>query len=145
MLTDGVYYRESASTGPVNLKVVSNKCWVVQWLGGWGYDDCVPGEVTETVPSGDRTTWSPTWSANLPQIQLIPLEGWSVISPGGAIFVPSPKTGKKKRHPGPPQSLNDSAALAGHHGPVYMRLSFPHPLLLGILGSRDGFGSPVPC
>ena len=23
------------------------------------------------------------------------------------------------------------AALAGHHGPKYMRLSFPHPLLVG--------------
>ena len=24
--------------------------------GGWGYDDCVPGEVTKTTHSGDRTT-----------------------------------------------------------------------------------------
>ena len=29
---------------------------------GWrGYDDSVPGEVTKTTPSGDRTTWPPTW------------------------------------------------------------------------------------
>ena len=27
-----------------------------QRLGGRGYDDFVPGEVTETTPSGDRTT-----------------------------------------------------------------------------------------
>ena len=86
--------------------------WVVQRLGGRGYDDSVPGEITKTVPSGNRTTWSPTWSANLPRIQLIPLEGWSIISPGGAIFVPSPKTGINLRHPRPPQSLNDFAALA---------------------------------
>ena len=24
--------------------------------GGWGYDDFIPGEVTKTAPSGDRTT-----------------------------------------------------------------------------------------
>ena len=24
--------------------------------GGWGYDDFIPGEVTETAPSGDETT-----------------------------------------------------------------------------------------
>ena len=36
--------------------------------GGRGYDDAVPGEVTKTTPSGDRTTSSPTWSASLPQI-----------------------------------------------------------------------------
>ena len=33
--------------------------------GGRGYYDSVPGEVTKTAPSGDRTTCSPTWSASL--------------------------------------------------------------------------------
>ena len=56
--------------------------------------------------------------------------------------MPSPKTGINLRHPRPPQSLNDFAAMAGHHGPVYMRLSFPHPLLLVNLVSRDGLAVP---
>ena len=58
---------------------------------GRGYDDFVPGEVTKTTPSGDRTTRSPTWSASLPRLQLIAPGGWSNKSPGGALFraVPS--------------------------------------------------------
>ena len=39
--------------------------------GGRGYDDFVPVEVTETAPSGDETTYSPTWSASLPRIHSI--------------------------------------------------------------------------
>ena len=39
--------------------------------GGRGYDDFVPGKVTKTAPSGDRTTGSPTWSASLPRIHHI--------------------------------------------------------------------------
>ena len=39
--------------------------------GGRGYDDFFPGEVTKTAPSGDETTWSPTWSASLPQCHRI--------------------------------------------------------------------------
>ena len=39
--------------------------------GGRGCDDFVPGEVTKTAPSRDRTTLSPTWSASLPRIQRI--------------------------------------------------------------------------
>ena len=35
--------------------------------GGRGYDDFVPGEVTEIAPSGDETTWS----VNLPRIHRI--------------------------------------------------------------------------
>ena len=58
--------------------------------GGRGYDDSDPGEVTKTAPSGDRTTGSPTWSANLPRIQLIPPGGWLDLSPVGDVFVPSP-------------------------------------------------------
>ena len=62
--------------------------------GGWGYDGSVPGEVTKTTPSEDRNTWSPTWSASLPRIQLVSPGGWSNKSPGGVIFVPPPpKTG----------------------------------------------------
>ena len=77
---------------------------------GRGYDDSVPGEVTKTVPSGDKTTLSlTTWSANFLRIQLITIEGWSINSPGWAIFVPSPKTGINLRHPRAPQSLNDSS------------------------------------
>ena len=71
-----------------------------EW-GGRGCDDSVPGKVTKTAPSGDRTKWSPTtWSASLPQMQLIPPGGWSNMSPVGAIFVPSPpKTGTDLLHP----------------------------------------------
>ena len=62
---------------------------------GRGYDDSVPGEVTKTTPSGDKTAWSTIWSASLSQIQLISPEDWLNMSPGGAIFLPSPaKTGK---------------------------------------------------
>ena len=39
--------------------------------GGQGYDNSVPGEVATTPPSGDRAAWFSTWSASLPQIQLI--------------------------------------------------------------------------
>ena len=35
---------------------------------GRGYDDSVPGEVTKTASSGDRTTGSSTWSASLLRI-----------------------------------------------------------------------------
>ena len=67
---------------------------------GRGSDDSVPGEVTKTAPSGDRTTGSPTWSASLPRIQLIPPGSWSDMSPVGAIFVPSPpNTGTILLHP----------------------------------------------
>ena len=80
--------------------------------GGRGYVDFVLGEVNKTAPSGDRTTWSPTWSASLPRIHRIWLGGRSNTSPVGAIFVPSPpKTGKKLLHPRPPQSLNGSKQL----------------------------------
>ena len=62
--------------------------------GGQGYDDSVPGKVTQITSSGDRTTSSSTWSASLPRVQFISPEGWSRKSPGGAISVPSPpKTG----------------------------------------------------
>ena len=62
---------------------------------GRGYDDSVPGEVTKTTPSGDRTTRSSTWSASLPRIQLISSGGWSNKSPGRVFLVPSPpKTGR---------------------------------------------------
>ena len=68
--------------------------------GERGYDDSVPGEVIKTAPSGDRTTGSPTWSASLPRIQLIPPGSWSDMSPAGAIFVTSPpKTGTNLLHP----------------------------------------------
>ena len=36
------------------LESIGNRAF--QRLGGRGYDDFVPGEVTETTPSGDRTT-----------------------------------------------------------------------------------------
>ena len=73
--------------------------------GGRGYDDSVPGVVIETAPSGYRTAWSSTWSASLPRVRLISPGGWSNMSPGGAIFVPSPpKTGTNLRHRRPPQS-----------------------------------------
>ena len=79
--------------------------------GGRGYDDSVPREVTKTTPSGDRTTGSPTWSASLPRIQLIPPFSWSDMSSVGAIFVPSPpKTGTNLLHPLSPQSLDGSTA-----------------------------------
>ena len=78
--------------------------------GGRRYDDSVPGGVTKTAPSRDRTTRSPTWSASLPRIQLIPPGGWSNMSPVRATFVPfPPKTGTNlldPRPPPPPQSLN---------------------------------------
>ena len=45
----------------------------------------------------------PTWSASMPRIQLIQSEGWSNMSPVGAILVPSPpKTGANLLHPRPP-------------------------------------------
>ena len=34
--------------------------------GGRGYDDSVPGVVTKTSPSEDRTARSSIWSASLP-------------------------------------------------------------------------------
>ena len=41
------------------------------------------------------------------------------MSPGGAIFVPSPwKTGTILRHPRPPQSLNDSILLSRIAAPL---------------------------
>ena len=49
---------------------------VFQRLGGRGYGDSVPGEVTKTIPSGGRTKGSPTWSVSLPRIQLISPGGW---------------------------------------------------------------------
>ena len=75
--------------------------------------------------AGDTTIPFPGWSPKqpLPRIGLHDLlygrqacpefnsfhQGWSNISRGGAIFVPSPfKTGTNLRHPRPPQSLNDS-------------------------------------
>ena len=39
--------------------------------GSGEFDDSVPGDATRTALSGDRTTLSPTWSANLPKIELI--------------------------------------------------------------------------
>ena len=79
-------------------------------IGGGGYDDPVPGEVTKTAPSGDRTACSTTWSPSLPRNKLISPENWSIMSTEGAIFVPSPpKTGTNFRHPPPSQSLNDSS------------------------------------
>ena len=35
---------------------IKNAGRVFQRLGGWGHDDSVPVEVTETTPSGDKTT-----------------------------------------------------------------------------------------
>ena len=86
--------------------VVLHKKELFNDWGGRGYDDSVPGGVTKTAPSGDKTTWL----ASLPRIQLIPEGGWSNMSPVGAIFVPSPpKTGTNLLHPRPPpQSLNGS-------------------------------------
>ena len=41
------------------------------------------------------------------------------MSPGGAIFVPSPpKAGTNLRHPRPPQSLNDSRTSVGAEADV---------------------------
>ena len=34
--------------------------------GGRGYDDFIPGVVTKTATSEDRTAQSPIWSASLP-------------------------------------------------------------------------------
>ena len=68
--------------------------------GGRGYDDSVPGEVTKTPSSGDRTTLSPTWSASLPQsnsfhqglVKYVPGRGYfrAVPSQNGDKFVTSP-------------------------------------------------------
>ena len=55
--------------------------------GGRGYDDSIPGEVTKTASSGDRTTWSPIWSVSLPRTQLIPPKGWSNMSPSVQTYV----------------------------------------------------------
>ena len=82
--------------------------------GGRGYDDSIPGEVTQTTPSGDRTTWPPTWSASLPRIQLISPGGWSNKSLGGPIFgLSPPKTGKNLRHPRPPPIVERLKLLLG--------------------------------
>ena len=44
---------------------------VIQRLGGRrGYDDSIPGQVTKTLPSGDRIARSSIWPASLPRIQL---------------------------------------------------------------------------
>ena len=66
----------------------------VPTIGGGGYDNSVPEEVTKTIPSGNRATRSPAWSASLPRSQIISPGDWSHQSRGGASFVPSPpKTG----------------------------------------------------
>ena len=84
--------------------------------GGRGYDGFVPGEIPKTAPSGDETTWSPTWSARLPQVHRIWPGGWSNMSPVGAIFVPfPPKTGTNMLHPLPPKSLNLSSFACQNH------------------------------
>ena len=54
--------REEAQTQVI----VTQECFN-DW-GGRGYDGSVPGEVTKTTPSGDRTTRSSTWSASLPRV-----------------------------------------------------------------------------
>ena len=54
---------------------------------GERFDDSVPGYVTKTAPSGDGTTWFPTWSPSLPRIQLILPGCWPNMSPEGASFV----------------------------------------------------------
>ena len=65
----------SANRG--DLESFSSRCWTFRRTrgstigGGRGYDDFVPVEVTETSPSGDETTYSPTWSASLPRIHSI--------------------------------------------------------------------------
>ena len=49
--------------------LVTTAGFVAECFNDWGergYDDSVPGDVTKTTPSGDRTTWSPTRSASLP-------------------------------------------------------------------------------
>ena len=86
--------------------------------GGRGYDGSVPGEVTKTVPSGVRTTSSPTWSASLSRIQLITLRGWSNMFPVGAILVPSPsKRGQICYIPSP---LNRWTGPGPDDTPVYI-------------------------
>ena len=82
-----VQHTEIASTCAVHDKCLSS---LKKHCGGRGYDDSVPGEVTKTAPSGDRTTLSPTWSVSLSRIQLIPPDGWSNMSPVRTILVPSP-------------------------------------------------------
>ena len=64
------------------------------------YDDFVPGEIIETAPSEDSTTWSPTWLASLPRVHCIWPEGWSNMSPVGAVFESfPPKTGTNLLRP----------------------------------------------
>ena len=68
--------------------------------GRRGYDGSVPGKVTKTTPSQDRTTWSTTWLASLPRTKLISPGSWPNKCPGEAIFAPSlPKTWTNLLHP----------------------------------------------
>ena len=99
--------------------------------GGRGYNDSVPG-------------WSP--KQPLPRIGLRDLlygrqaGGWSNMSPGGAIFGPSPfKTGTNLRHPLPPQSLNDSYAI------FFSCVAFVVLILVFLLSSDRCFYDRLPC
>ena len=70
--------------------------------GGRGYDDCVPGEITKTDPSGiglhDPLHGRQACSEFNPFHQ-----GVRNMSPGGANFVQfPPKTETNLRHPRPP-------------------------------------------
>ena len=53
---------------------------------GGGFVDSVPGNINRKALPGDRTKW---W-ASLLRFELLSQRGWSNMSPGGSIFVPSP-------------------------------------------------------
>ena len=53
---DGHYRQVIISRGNVMCCVQVRDLSVSTIGGGRGYDDSVPGEVTKTTPSGDRTT-----------------------------------------------------------------------------------------
>ena len=72
---------------------------------GWSPKQPLPRVGLHDLPYGRQVC---------PEFNLVQLSspgGWSNLSPGGAIFVPSPfRTGTNLLHPRPPQSLNDSKA-----------------------------------
>ena len=68
--------------------------------------------------------------------------GLANMSPGGAIFVPSPpKTGTNLRHPRPPLSLNDSCSflcVSGHRGTIAKSMHEEHLCVVALTSMERG-------